>query len=153
MRSGYKSKATMEWYYPGRSPFYNGNSEKIYQGMNNKLKNLLESSVSLTLILIILGSLLTYQIIGKIFPHRYDIEVGISLALGLVIFAYLIWATVILVGNKQLKPTDPKKKLILLSLCCIFFIVYLCLTGNFVLALFPIWVLIRGIKEYKVSFE
>ena len=123
--------------------------------MNNRIKNLLESSVSLITILIIFLGLLTMAIYEKVSPTNFEIEIIIGIILGVIFFSYLIWATVILATNKSLNPLNAKRKLIYISFICIFFITYIFLTRDLIssciFSLFPIWVWIKTLKQYKLS--
>ena len=125
--------------------------------MNNRLKNLLESSVSLFTILIIFFGLMTSAISEKINPDDSELEVGIALVMGMIFFGYLIWASIALALNRQLKPVSIKSKLILVSFISIFFITYIFLTRDLIssciFSLFPIWVWIIALRNYKASLE
>ena len=125
--------------------------------MNNRIKNLLESPVSLITILIIFLGLLTIAVFEKVSPTNFEIEIIIGIILGVIFFSYLIWATVILATNRFLKPLDVKRKLIYISIICIFFITYIFLTRDLIssciFSLFPIWVWIGFLKGYKASLE
>ena len=125
--------------------------------MNSKLKNLLESSVSLFTLLIIFSGLLTIAIFEKLSSTNFDIEIGISIFLGVILFSYLIWATVILATNRCLNPLDTKRKLIFISFICIFFITYIFLTRDLIssciFSLFPIWIWIGALKDYRATLE
>ena len=68
--------------------------------MNNRLKNLLESSVSLFTILIIFFGLMTLAISEKINPDDSELEVGIALVMGMIFFGYLIWASIAIAINR-----------------------------------------------------
>ena len=48
----------------------------------------------------------------KVSPTNFEIEIIIGIILGVILFSYLIWATVILATNRFLKPLDAKRKLI-----------------------------------------
>ena len=125
--------------------------------MNNRIKNLLESPVSLITILIIFLGLLTIAVFEKVSPTNLEIEIIIGIILGVILFSYLIWATVILATNKSLNPLNAKRKLIYISFICIFFITYIFLTRDLIssciFSLFPIWVWIGFLKGYKASLE
>ena len=125
--------------------------------MNNRIKNLLESVVSLITMLIIFLGLLTMAIFEKISPTNFEIEIIIGIILGVIFFSYLIWATVILATNRFLKPLDAKRKLIYISIICIFFITYIFLTRDLIssciFSLLPIWVWIGFLKGYKARLE
>ena len=77
--------------------------------MNNRIKNLLESPVSLITMLIIFLGLLTIAVFEKVSPNNLEIEIIIGIILGVIFFSYLIWATVILATNRFLKPLDAKR--------------------------------------------
>lgn len=123
--------------------------------MNNRIKNLLESVVSLITMLIIFLGLLTMAIYEKVSPTNFEIENGIGIILGVILFSYLIWATVILATNKSLNPLNAKRKLIYISFICVFFITYIFLTRDLIssciFSLFPIWIWIKTLKQYKLS--
>ena len=125
--------------------------------MNNRIKNLLESPVSLITMLIIFLGLLTMAIYEKVSPTNFEIEIIIGIILGVILFSYLIWATVILATNRSLKPLDTKRKLIYISIICISFITYIFLTWDLIssciFSLFPIWIWIGFLKGYKASLE
>ena len=97
--------------------------------MNNRLKNLLGSSVCLFTILIIFFGLMILAIIEKINPRNSELEIGIALVMGVIFFGYLIWATIVLATNRQLNPMNIKSKLILGSFISIFFITYIFLSA------------------------
>ena len=124
--------------------------------MNSRLKNLLESGVSLFTILIIFFGLMTLAIIENSIPGNPGLEIGIALIMGVTFFGYLIWATIALAMNRQLKPVRTKSKLMLVSFICIFFITYIFLTRDLIssciFSLFPIWIWIKVLKEYRMSF-
>ena len=121
----------------------------------NRIKNLLESQVSLITILIIFLGLLTIAVFEKVSPTNFEIEIIIGIILGVIYFSYLIWATVILATNKSLNTLNAKRKLIYISLICIFFITYIFLTRDLIssciFSLFPIWIWIKTLKQYKLS--
>ena len=125
--------------------------------MNNRLKNLLESPVSLITLLIIFLGLVTGAIYEKVSPTNFEIEIIIGIILGMILFSYLIWATVILVTNRSINRWDAKRKLISISFICIFFITYIFLTRDLIssciFSLFPIWVWIGALKDYKARLE
>ena len=157
MWSGHQSETSM-----GRSDFMwscipVSHTKKIYQDMNNRLKNLLDSPVSLITVLIIFLGLLTTAVFEKVSPTNFEVEIVIGFILGVILLTYLLWATVILATNRYLKPLDAKRKLIYISFICIFFITYIFLTRNLIssciFSLFPIWVWIGFLKGYKASLE
>ena len=123
----------------------------------NRIKNLLESQVSLITILIIFLGLLTIAVFEKVSPTNFEIEIIIGIILGVIYFSYLIWATVILATNKSLNTLNAKRKLIYISLICIFFITYIFLTWDIIssciFSLFPIWIWIGFLKGYKACLE
>ena len=93
--------------------------------MSHRIKNLLESPVSLITILIILLGLLTIAVFEKVSPTNFEIEIIISIILGVIFFSYFILPTVILATNGFLKPLDAKRKLLYISIICIFFITHI----------------------------
>ena len=121
--------------------------------MKNRIKNLLESPVSIITILIIFLGLLTIAVFEKVSPTNFELEIIIGIILGVILFPYLIWATVILATNRLLKPLDAKRKIISISFICIFFITYIFLTRDLIssciFSLFPIWLWIGFLKGYK----
>ena len=123
--------------------------------MNNRIKNVLESPVSFITMLIIFLGLLTIAVFEKVSPTNFEIEIIIGIILGVIFFSYLIWATVILATNRSLKPLDAKRKLIYISIICIFFITYIFLTrgliSSCIFSLFPIWVWTGALKDFKAS--
>ena len=125
--------------------------------MKNRIKNLLESPVSLITMLIIFLGLLSMAIYEKVSPTNFEIEIIIGIILGVILFSYLIWATVILATNKSLNQLNAKRKLIYISFICIFFITYIFLTRDIIssciFSLFPIWIWIGFLKGYKASLE
>ena len=99
---------------------------------------------------------MTLAIIEKSIPGNPGLEIGIALIMGVTFFGYLIWATIALAMNRQLKPVRTKSKLMLVSFICIFFITYIFLTRDLIssciFSLFPIWIWIKVLKEYRMSF-